>query len=315
MELRKLGNTDIEVSIMCLGCWAMGGGAWGGPRDEDSLASIRAAIDSGINFIDTAEGYGHSEELIGAALDGVDAEVIIATKSVSANLSRDKFQATIDTARSRLRRDCIDLFYIHWPTTQVPNEEALESLAAAKEQGTIRAIGVSNFSLDEMRKAVTVTQIDAMQPPLSILWPFAREELIPFCKQHNIAVAPYSPMARGLLTGKFTKDWEFPKGDDRRRNVPFRPENYARCLEVVDRLRPIAAKYGKTMAQLAINWVAYHDGVTSAIVGVRSVEQLNDNLGAFGWRISEEDLELIDEIARPATDPMRAYPNPFSVLF
>ena len=315
MERRKLGNTDMQVTIISLGCWAMGGGGWGGPRDPDSLASIRAAVDAGINFIDTAKVYGHSEELVGRALDGVDAEVVIATKAVTGDLSRDKFQASIDASRSRLRRDCIDLFYIHWPTPEVPFEEALENLAKAKEHGAIRAIGVSNFSLDQMRKAVTVTQIDALQPPLNILWPFAREQLIPFCEQHNIAVVPYSPMARGLLTGKFTKDWQFPEGDDRCRNVPFLPENFPRCLEAVDRIRPIAAKYRKTMAQLAINWVAYHDHVTSAIVGVRSVEQLNDNLRALDWRISQEDLKLIDEMARPATEPLRAYPNPFNVRF
>ena len=317
MELRRLGKTDMQVSEMCLGCWAMGGSLWGGARDQDSLASIKAAVNAGINFIDTAQGYGagHSEELIGQALAGSDAQVVVATKSFAHQLTSDKFLETIDACRSRLRRDCIDLFYIHWPMKKIPLEEPIENLMKAREKGLIRSVGVSNFSLEQLEQAVKIAEITALQPPLNILWPFAQEDLIPFCAEHDIAVAVYSPIARGLLTGKFTKGWEFLEGDSRPNDVLFKSGNFEKCLDVVEKIKPIAAKYGKSVGQLAINWAASRAGVTSAIVGVRSVDQLNDNLGAVGWRINPDDEALIEETARPLTDSLRKYPNPFDVSF
>ncbi len=311
MQRRPLGNSGLEVTVVGLGTWAMGGTVetWGYVDDRESIAAIHQALDCGINLVDTAPiyGLGHSEEIVGKAIQGRRHEVILATKCgllfpksndqlPSRSLSRESILRECEDSLRRLRTNVIDLYQCHWPDPETHVRETMDALTTLLEQGKIRAIGVSNFSCEEMTAAREFGPIHALQPPFSMLQLRASEDLIPYCIEHRIGVVPYSPLAKGLLTGKFTAKSRFR--DIRASDPDFLGERYRRNLRVVEALKGIAAGYDKTVTQLAINWTVGQPGVTAPIIGAKRPSQVLENVGGVGWNITEDDRGRIDAILR-----------------
>ncbi len=311
MHRRPLGDSGLEVSVIALGTWAMGGEAeiWGQVDDRESVAAIHQALDSGINLIDTAPiyGLGHCEEIVGKAIRGRRDEVVLATKCgllfpksrdrlPARCLSRDGILRECEQSLRRLQTDVIDLYQCHWPDSQTPLHETMEALTTLREQGKIRAIGLSNFGCEQISAARELGPIHALQPSFSMLHLRAAEDLIPYCLEYGIGVLPYGPLAKGLLTGKFTADSQFQ--DIRAHDPEFIGDRFRRNLRVVDELEKIAARYDKTMTQLAINWTVGHPGVTAPIVGAKRPSQVVENAGGVGWNITEEDRTRIDAVLR-----------------
>ncbi len=309
MERRRLGGGELEVSVIALGTWAMGGAveSWGHVDDRESIGAIHQALDCGVNLIDTAPiyGLGHSEEIIGKTIQGRRDEVVLATKCGLAFprsseelpprcLAADSIIRECESSLRRLRAEVIDLFQCHWPDPAVPIRETMGALTTLLEQGKIRAIGLSNYSCEEIAAALEFGPVHAVQPPFSMLHQRAADDLIPYCIEHNIGVLPYSPLVKGLLTGKFGPDSRHE--GIRARDPEFIGPRYRRNLAVVASLKEIAKRYDKTVAQLAINWTAAQPGVTAPIVGAKRSSQVLENVGGVGWSISEEDLTEIDRI-------------------
>lgn len=311
MERRPLGESGLEVSPLALGTWAMGGYAptWGYVDDRESVAAIHQALDCGINLIDTAPiyGLGHAEEIVGRAILGRRDEVVIATKCglqfpetpdliPPRCLRRDHVIRECEASLRRLRTDVIDVMQCHWPDPQTPIEETIEALGMLIEQGKIRAMGLSNFDYEQVRAARKLGPIACIQPPLSPLNQRAAEDLIPYCMEHRIGVITYSPLAKGLLTGKFDANSRF--GDLRASDPEFIGKRFSANLSFVESLKPIAVKYDRSLAQLALNWSINHFGVTAPIFGAKKPSQVTENAGAMGWTISEEDRAEIDHLAK-----------------
>lgn len=313
MEYRKLGRSPLEISEISLGCWAMGGDYWGPADDRESIATIEKALEGGINFFDTAElyGRGHSEEVLGKALKKYRDKVYISTKVWRTNMRKQDVKRACENSLKRLQTDYIDVYFIHYPSDDVPIEETMEAMQELKEEGKIRVIGLSNFSLEQMKEALRIARYEVIQPCYNLLWRFIEKDVLPFCRENEIGIVAYSPLAQGLLTGKFTKDWTFPEGDGRKRAPLFQPEWFSQCIDVAEALKPFAEKYGKTQAQVAINWINAQSGITSSIVGARRPEQIQENLGATGWRLSDEDIEVIDKISRKVTDRLPRFQSFF----
>lgn len=311
MQRRFLGDSGLEVSVIALGTWAMGGAVetWGRVDDRESIAAIHQALDLGINLVDTAPiyGLGHSEEIVGKAIQGRRSEVLVATKCgllfPKSNdelplrcLSRESVIRECEDSLRRLRTDVIDVYQCHWPDPETHIREAMEALTTLLEQGKIRAIGLSNFSCEQVTAAREFGPVHCLQPPFSMLQLRAAEDLIPYCIEHRIGVLTYSPLAKGLLTGKFGKDSRFE--GIRSQDPEFVGERYRRNLRTVDQLGKIAADYDKTVTQLVINWTVSFRGVTAPIVGAKRPSQVVENAGGVGWTISEEDRARIDAIIR-----------------
>jgi aryl-alcohol dehydrogenase-like predicted oxidoreductase len=310
MQKRRLGRSDLELTVLTMGCWQAGKDSWSNVTDEDSIAALRAAFDSGINCFDTAEGYGggHSERIVAQALEGHRKEVILATKVGASNLAPEKVVTACEGSLERLSTDYIDLYQIHWPSGAwgspvVPIEDTMAALLKLKEQGKIRAIGVSNFKGPQIEEALQHGRIDSLQPPYSLFWrSFEENGTFATCVKHDVSIIPYSPLAQGLLTGKFNQDNRPGEGDNRAGNVLFKDPAYGQAIAAVDQLRPIADKYGKTTGQLALQWLLSRPGVASVIVGARNAEQVQGNLDAATFVIDEADLQEIDRIGRTVTD-------------
>jgi aryl-alcohol dehydrogenase-like predicted oxidoreductase len=310
MEFRMIGTSGIKISSIIMGTWQAGKEMWVGIDDTESTKAIKAAYDAGITTFDTAEVYGdgHSEKIVGNALQNVRDKVVIATKVFSNHL---KYQQVIDACHQSLKNlntDYIDLYQIHWPpgsfgAKHVPLEETMGALTDLKAQDKIRAIGVSNFSKSQMETAAKYGKIDSLQPPYSLFWRQVETDALPYCLENNITVLAYSSMAQGLLTGKFGPDHKFAKGDHRFRNKLFQPENYARVQKALEKLRPIANANNITLGQLALAWIISRPGIC-AVAGARSAEQAAQNAAAANVRMSEQDLAAVDEIGKTVTDPL-----------
>ena len=310
MEFRMLGTSGIKISSIIMGTWQAGKDMWAGIDDTESTAAIKAAYDAGITTFDTAAVYGngHSERIVGNALQDVRDNVVIATKVFSSHL---KYQQVIEACHRSLKNlntDYIDLYQIHWPpgsfgAKHVPLEETMGALTDLKAQDKIRAIGVSNFSRSQMEKAAKYGKIDSLQPPYSLFWRKVETDALPYCLENNITVLAYSSMAQGLLTGKFGPDHKFAQGDHRFRNKLFQPENYERVQKALEKLRPIAKANNITLGQLALAWIIFQPGIC-AIAGARSAEQATQNAAAANARLSEQDLAAVDEIGKTVTDPL-----------
>ncbi len=308
MELRSLGTSQVKISPIIMGTWQAGKDMWVGIDDSETIKALRTAFEAGITTIDTAEyyGHGHSERLIGEALADVRDKVVYATKVFANHLKYDQVVEACRRSLKNLKTDYIDLYQIHWPagswnTEYVPIEETMGALNDLKEQGKIRAIGVSNFSRAQLEEAAGYGRIDSLQPPYSLFWRQVEKDAQPYCVQNNITILAYSSMAQGLLTGKFGPNHKFAKGDHRSRNKLFKPENYQRIQQALERLRPIAERNGISLGQLALGWLIAQPS-TCAIAGARNAEQVQQNAKAGEILLSPGDLEEIDHIGRSVTD-------------
>ena len=310
MEKRQLGKGGPLFTVIGFGAWAVGGPwqwGWGKQDDRESIAAIRRAIELGINWIDTAAvyGLGHSEEVVRQALEGVDAEVYVATKCglvwddrgrVSGNIRPESIRREVEASLKRLGREVIDLYQIHWPDGKTPVEEAWGEMVRLKEEGKVRYIGVSNFSIEEIQRCQAIAPVQSLQPPYSMVRR-DYEPVIEFCGKNGIGVVVYSPMQAGLLTGKYDPARLAP--DDWRHKSEYHTEPMlSKILKFVDEIRPVAKKYGKTVGQLAIAWTLMNPAVTSAIVGARNPAQVEENVHGAGWAIEAEDMAQIDRLYR-----------------
>ncbi|WP_238361028.1 aldo/keto reductase [Iningainema tapete] len=309
MQTKQLGNSDLKITLIGFGAWAIGGAgwsfAWGSQDDQDSIAAIERAIDLGINWIDTAAvyGLGHSEEMVAQALKGKSQRPYIFTKcsqvwnekgEVSTVLKAESIRREVEDSLRRLKIDVIDLYQIHWPNADI--EEGWTTLAELQKEGKVRYIGVSNFNVEQMRRIQKIAPITSLQPPYSLLKRDIEEEILPFCQQENIGVINYSPMASGLLTGAMTKERvkNLPADDWRRRSANFQEPRLSRNLELVELLRQIGQRHGRSPGEVAIAWTLRHPAVTGAIVGGRSAAQVDGIIGAADFRLSEEELNEIE---------------------
>ena len=307
MQLRALGMSDFKISLILMGTWQAGKEMWVGIDDAQSTRAVQAAFEAGITTFDTAAAYGkgHSERILGAALAGVRTDVILATKVFANRLQFNQVIKSCHQSLKNLKTDYIDLYQIHWPagafgTRAVPIEETLAAMNELKEQGKIRAIGVSNFSCAQLEEAAQYARIDSIQSPYSLFWRHIEGDIMSYCRENNISILAYSPMAQGLLTGKFTQNHKFEKGDHRKKNRLFSPDNFRRAQKALDGLRPIAEKNAASLGQLALAWVVSHAG-TCAIAGARSADQVFPNARAADLILSENDLARMDEIGRIVT--------------
>ena len=312
MKIRKLGQTDIGISPVIMGTWQAGKAYWTNIDDLETTQAIRASVDAGINTIDTAEAYGdgYSERIIAKALKGVPRQkVVLITKVFVDHLKYDQVLEACERSLKNLGTEYIDLYMPHWPsgtfgTEKVPALETMKALGFLKEAGKIKAIGVSNFSKKQIEELLQYGKIDAAQSPYSLFWRGIEQELLPFCNKNGISVLAYSPMAQGLLTGKFGPDHTFDEGDFRAKNKLFEKETYRRVQTALQKLKPLAEGLGITLGQLALAWVTSHANV-SAIAGARNSIQSLENVKAAGVEIDRDTLAKIDEIGRIVTDPMR----------
>ena len=314
-EFVNIPATLLKVSRVALGTWAMGGWMWGGTDERKSVATIRAALDQGINLIDTAPvyGFGVSEEIVGKALKGVRAEAVIATKvglewrggKVSRNATRARIMTEINDSLRRLRTDYIDIYQVHWPDPLVPMEETAGAMSELYEQGKIRAIGVSNFSVAQMQAFRAVAPLHVLQSPYNLFERGIEAEILPYCLANDIATLGYGALCRGLLSGRMRSDSAF-EGDDLRRVDPkFQSPRFAQYLAAVAQLDQLAQRqYGRRVIQLAVRWML-DQGSSVALWGGRRPEQLRPALGLAGWSLDAAARARIDRILSSAiTDPI-----------
>lgn len=316
MRYAPLGQSGIEASVIGLGAWAMGGWMWGGADEQDAIAAVHAAIDAGINLIDTAAiyGFGRSEEIVGKAIAGRRDEVVVATKCgmvwdqeagthvfdsdgkrIYKYLGPASIRAEIERSLARLGIETIDLYQTHWQDVTTPIAETMATLMDLKREGKIRAIGVSNATAAQMEEYRQVGPVDADQESYSMLDRHIEADQFPYCRQHGVAVLAYSPMARGLLTGKVTPDRAFAAGDHRAAHPMFTVDNRRRVAALLDRVRPVADKHDLDFAQLAVAWTLAQPGLTHALVGARNPAQVRTSLRAAAVTLDADDLARIDQ--------------------
>ena len=308
MEKRRLGKSDVEITPILMGTWQAGKKMWVGIEDADSIKAIRAAFEAGITTIDTAEVYGdgHSEQIVAEAVSDVRDSVEYATKVFANHLKYDQVIEACDRSLKNLKTDYIDLYQIHWPSGSfkseiVPIEETISALNHLKDQGKIRAIGVSNFSGAQLEEAAKYGRIDSLQPPYSLFWRQVEKDAVSYCIENNISILAYSPLAQGLLTGKFGSGHKFDPQDNRAKNKLFQGENYERAQQALEKLRPITERHNCTLAQLALAWLIAQPQ-TQAIAGARHPEQTTANAQAAAVKLSATELQEIDAIGRIVTD-------------
>jgi aryl-alcohol dehydrogenase-like predicted oxidoreductase len=311
MQKRQLGNSDLQITPVGVGAWAMGGGdwafSWGHQEDKNSIEAIHAALDAGINWIDTAAiyGLGHSEEVVGKAIAGRPNRPYIFTKcglvwdekrQISRSLKADSVRREVEASLRRLKIDAIDLYQIHWPDPELEIEEGWQTLAQLKKEGKVRNIGVSNFNVAQIKRAQKIAPITSLQPPYNIVTSDIEKEILPFCREHNIGVIVYSPMKSGLLSGKMTRERiaKLPPDDFRPRTVSFKEPLLTRNLGLVEVLRGIGDRHGHTPGEVAIAWTLRDPVVTGAIVGMRSAEQARQIVRSADFRLSNEEIFEID---------------------
>ncbi len=325
---RMLGKSDVRVSPVVFGAWAIGGWMWGGNDDQEALGAIAASIDHGVNTIDTAAiyGMGHSEELVGRAIAGRRDQVCILTKCgmrwdteqgsdpwpqkdnagkevvIRKNAHPQSIQWECEQSLKRLKIDMIDLYQIHWPDVSCRPEESIAAMEKLRQQGKVRAIGVCNYDVQWLQRASSVATVASNQPPYSLLQRNIEKEILPWCREHEVGVIVYSPMERGLLTGKVTEDREFAPGDHRAKHKYFTKENRRRVLDALEKIRCVTEAHNASFAQVVVNWTIQQPGITAALVGARNAEQAAQNAGAMSFTLSAQERAAIraafDESAR-----------------
>jgi aryl-alcohol dehydrogenase-like predicted oxidoreductase len=315
MERRQLGKTDLFITPLGFGSWAVGGGgwqfAWGSQDDRESIAAINHALDRGINWIDTAAvyGLGHSEEIVGRAVKGRAERPYIFTKcsmvwdeggNISHSLKRDSIRREVEDSLRRLQVDAIDLYQIHWPDPETDIEEGWSALSELKREGKVRYIGVSNFNVEQLQLAMEIDRVDSLQPPYSLIHPDVEDEILPFCEKNGIGVIVYSPMMSGLLSGRMTRERisNFPEDDWRKNNPEFQEPHLYRNLWLAELLKNIGRHHGLSAGETAIAWTLRLSAVTGAIVGGRNPGQVDGIVGAADFRLSEDEIDGIDRFAR-----------------
>jgi aryl-alcohol dehydrogenase-like predicted oxidoreductase len=314
MQKRKLGWTDLEITTIGLGMWAAGGAGWKfswGPQDDnDSIKAVHEAIDEGINWIDTAAvyGMGHSEEVVGKAIKGKRNKVIIATKcerrwsadgsEIFGVLKRESILKECEDSLKRLQVDSIDMYQMHWPQPEADIEEGWSAMQELVKQGKVRYTGVSNFSSDQMKKITAIAKPASLQPPFSMLRRGIETDQLPYCVENNIGVVAYSPMGKGLLTGKVTKEFvaSLPDSDHRKKDTQFNEPELSKINAMLEKLKPIASDLKLTLSQLALAWVINKPGITSAIAGARKPGQILETAIAGGVVLREDVINRIENI-------------------
>jgi aryl-alcohol dehydrogenase-like predicted oxidoreductase len=311
-SLRTLGNSDMQLTSIGFGAWAIGGGnwefAWGPHDDNDSIRAVHRALDFGVNWIDTAAiyGLGHSEEIVGRALKSTSHKPYVFTKcsmrwhedrSIYRSLKANSLGEELENSLRRLGRETIDLYQIHWPNPENEIEEGWEALSRLIEQGKVRWIGVSNFSVEQMKRAQTIAPITSLQPPYSMLRPAVEREILPFARANGIGVINYSPMVSGLLTGKMTAERiaAFPADDWRRKAVEFNEPRLSRNLQLVELLREIGNGHDVAPGVVAVAWTLRNPAITAAIVGGRSAEQVEGIVPALEFRLTDDEYKRINK--------------------
>lgn len=319
MRYHRLGEADFELPVVTFGAWAIGGLFWGGTDDDEAVKAIQAAIDHDVTAIDTAPiyGCGHSETIVGKAIAGRQDKVRILTKcSLRWDLEKGEFYFTLkapdgsdvtcyrngkaesilyecEQSLKRLNTDVIDLYQVHWPTESAPQEETIGAMVKLKEQGKIRAIGVSNYGPDHLAEARKHADVVSNQVKYNLIERNIEKATLPYCQDHNIGVIAYSPMLMGLLTGKVTMDRTFPETDVRSTHPWFKPENRRRVLDTLDQIRGIADNHEITLAQLSAAWVMAQPGVTTALLGARNARQAIENAVSGDVLLSNDEVDRI----------------------
>ncbi len=312
MKTRRLGSSDMDISVLGFGSWAAGGGQWEfgwGPQDDAaSIAAIRRALERGVNWIDTAAvyGLGHSEEVVARALEGVARRPYVFTKCsmtwdaqgrIGRSLRADSVRRECEASLRRLRVDAIDLYQIHWPVPDPAEmDEGWSTLAALREEGKVRFIGVSNYDVDQLRRASDIAPVTSLQPRYSLIHREIEQDVLPWCLRNGVGVIAYSPMGAGLLTGKMTRARveAFPDDDWRRRSPDFQEPRLSRNLALQDLLGRVGARHGTTAAAVSVAWTLLHPAVTGAIVGARSAEQVDGFVAAADLALTNEDVGEIE---------------------
>ena len=310
MEYTKINKLDIEISRVAIGTWAIGGWLWGGTDVKKAFSAILSGLEKGINIIDTAPvyGFGLSEEICGRAIKefGNRDKIIIATKlglewnngKVFRNASRKRILQEIDDSLRRLQTDYIDIYQVHWHDANTASQETAETLLELQEQGKIKAIGVSNYSVSQMKEFQETAKLDTLQPPYNLFEREIEKDILPYCKENNINVLSYGSICRGLLSGKMTEERIFT-GDDIRKSDKKFTKYFKSYLNVVNKLNEFANKnYSKRVIELAVRWIL-DKGVDIALWGIRRPEQLKDIDGVWNWKLDESSMKEIDIILEP----------------
>ena len=306
MPLRPLGNSGLMVSPIALGCWPIAGMASPDVNDDDSVATIQSCFDLGINFIDTAYCYGvngESERLIARALGRRRDEVVIATKGgIEWGPNRkqvidgrpETIRRHCDESLRRLQTDRVELLYLHAPDPQTPVAESAGELKRLMDEGKTRSVGASNFNVAQLESFSKECPLAAVQPPYNMLQREIEQDVVPWCREHNVALAIYWPLLKGLLAGKLARDHQFADSDSRRKYPMFQGDEWQRNLDLVDELRAIADEAGHTVAELVINWTIHQPGITVALCGAKRPDQIRDNAGGAGWELTDAERQAID---------------------
>jgi len=324
MQSRKLGRSGIMVTPMAFGAWAIGGWMWGGADESEALIAIRTAYEAGITTIDTAPvyGFGRSEELVGKAMQGIPREKYQLLTKFGMNWQTEEgeyfFDTTNDQGKSlkiykwssakrifqdcedslrRLRTDYIDLYQIHWPDATTPIEETFEAVDKLIKQGKVRAAGVCNYNVQQVNEALNAIELASNQVPYSLVNRDIENDVLPQAIQKGLGIIAYSPLQRGLLTGKIKRGHKFNEGDTREGNRFYTEENIQRINDLLNKINPIAEKHNASLAQVIINWTIHRPGIACALVGARNKQQVLDNAAALSFQLSQEELDNITAIA------------------
>jgi aryl-alcohol dehydrogenase-like predicted oxidoreductase len=310
LKTARLGETGMEITRVGFGAWALGGGGydwgWGAQDDEDSIATIHHVLDFGVNWIDTAAqyGFGHSEQAVGRALEGLDERPYVFTKggqpegpgrTTLRSLRRDSLRRELEGSLSRLGLDAIDLYQIHWPVPD-ETEEGWSALVEFRDEGLVRHIGVSNFSVEQLRRIGEIAPVEALQPPYSLIARGVADEILPYAERAGIGVIVYSPMGSGLLTGAMTRERiaNLPDDDWRKRDPRFQEPKLSEQLALVERMKAVADRYGTSVGAVAVAWTLANPAVDGAIVGFRRPDQVDQIVGAANLELGDEELAEIE---------------------
>jgi aryl-alcohol dehydrogenase-like predicted oxidoreductase len=295
MEKRQLGKNGDFVSVIGFGAWPIGG-AMGTVDEQTAIGTVQAAIDHGVTLIDTAQAYRTSESLIGQALKGGRREQVFLATKVSRSYSPQHIREAIENSLRQLQTDCVDLYQIHSWNAQYPIDESMETMEKLRQEGKTRYIGVSNFNAEQMQRAAQTAPFHSLQPRYNLLGREIEVDILPYCEANGVGILAHSPLAKGLLTGKYAPDHQFPEDDERSHMPRFQGEAFRQNLEKAEKLKAIAQQRNLSLVQLAIGWLLRLPAVTCVLVGAKNPEQVAEHVGGQGWQLSEAELQEIESV-------------------